>query len=280
MEMSFAKLQLGDVVLSGDGSDLGSVAEISETCFRVTMKRKKDQWLPGDAILNRESGIALLRYPKDSLAEAMIDTEQHRGLHSHKPPKSEGGGLGGLVTPVLMLGGAAALFLRNKERREQVKSTAQKTAKEVKARASRGSKEASLPGGENYGATGTLSSEGSRPDAATSSQTSGMPSASETPPAPPHITEEDLPVSRRREEAITGMVTAAFPAMNLRVAPVAVRALEGGDDNPTLRFTLDDTYSSDLGSDELSDTSLSDERLANKVVEDLRKQVPPGQRAG
>jgi hypothetical protein len=283
--MSFTKLQIGDVVLSSDGSDLGAVREIGETCFRLATKRRRDQWLPGDAIEHRESGIALLRVAKDSLRDAVIDIERHRGLHGHQQHKGEGGGVPGLLTPALLVGGGLALLLRNKERREQLATNARNALQRVKSRTA--GENGSIPfdgprAGSDYAATSTLSPmpragarETARPDSVPSTRAFGAPPASEVPP--PNITAEELSVSRRREVAIVGLVSAAFPAMNLRVSPVAVRTLEGRDE-PTLRFTLDETYSADLRRDQLMDTAMTDDRLANIVIDGLRQQVPPEHR--
>ena|SRR6266540_2975493 len=73
------------------------------------------------------------------------------------------------------------------------------------------------------------------------------------------------------EEAIIALVTNACVGMNLQTTRVDVRKLEGGT-VPTLRFTLDDTFSTDLERNRITSGQESAENLAREVVAELRRQ--------
>lgn len=74
-----------------------------------------------------------------------------------------------------------------------------------------------------------------------------------------------------REVELTGLVTEAFPEQALRVLPIEVIRLEGGTQE-TLRFTLDDSYSSDVSRQSIAAAGDLD-LLARDLIDDLKFQM-------
>ena len=61
--------------------------------------------------------------------------------------------------------------------------------------------------------------------------------------------------------------------MNLRVSPISVHTLEG-QEVQTLRFTLDETASSDVQLDTLARSGANEQDIAEEIIRDLRLQLP------
>lgn len=74
-----------------------------------------------------------------------------------------------------------------------------------------------------------------------------------------------------REVELTGLVTEAFPEHAVVVRPIEVVKLEGGTQE-TLRFVLDDAYSSDVERQEITDGA-DLEVLADSLIDDLKFQM-------
>ena len=264
--------------MSADGKDLGTVKELGDTCFRIAAKRRRDYWLANSAVEGRDAGIAVLYFESNRLGDATVDVMEHMGQHSHSKRPSEGGA--SLVKPVLLLAGAGAMALRDKERREKAMAFAREGATRVKENATRVkeklNKQKDGPTTDfeyptqahNYGSTSTV---GVR----------SAPAAERSPGPPPGVAPEASASSatsedrKSREEAIVREVTMAFPTMNLRVTPIAVHNLNGGETD-TLRFTLDETASSDLEVARIAHSAEPDKSLAEELIQDLRTQLPPG----
>src|SRR5690606_26035355 len=130
------------------------------------------------------------------------------------------GALAGLATPVLLLAGAGVMVMRDKSKREKVVSTARQAVEKVQEK--RAQMEAnSGDQGRGFGSTSTVQTGTANPPA---TQSPGPPAA------------DTLHIPGVREQEIVRIVTEAFPTSELRVAPVAVRALDGSE-KQTLRFT-------------------------------------------
>lgn len=75
-----------------------------------------------------------------------------------------------------------------------------------------------------------------------------------------------------REQAIIARVSEAFAGMMLDSRTVDVHTLEGGL-SPTLRFTLNETASTDLQRGRIAANDESEDALADVVIVELRRQV-------
>lgn len=75
-----------------------------------------------------------------------------------------------------------------------------------------------------------------------------------------------------RDQAIIARVSEAFAGMMLDARSVDVHTVGGGL-SPTLRFTLNETASTDLPRERIAATKESVEELANLVIVELRRQV-------
>ena len=207
----------------------------------------------------------MLFFESNRLGEATVEVESHAGQHSHPKQPSEGGA--GVMKPLLVMAGLGAMALRDPERRKKAISMARDGATQVKARLSKQEKPDSgydpPPTGRGYSGTSTVGST-PRPGA-----TAATPAFGASAPAA-LATRQRTP----REEAIVREVTLAFPAMNLIVTPIAVHNLEGGE-TETLRFTLDETASSDLELGRLERSTEPESTLADELISDLRTQLPP-----
>jgi hypothetical protein len=172
------------------------------------------------------------------------------------------------------------MALRDKERREKVMEVTTKGMAQVKARMKQKKQSTAedvhmQPPNVGYSATSTFVPP-STPATPAPPPAARPPSASfyEPPKAPPtqapKVTRADL---KAREDAVTAEVTKAFPAMNLRVSSVAVHTLEGKEAE-TLRFTLDETASSDVELEALARPATSESEIADEIIRDLRLQLP------
>jgi hypothetical protein len=172
------------------------------------------------------------------------------------------------------------MALRDKERREKVMEVTTKGMAQVKARMKQkrqGTAEDVQPPNVGYSATSTFVPPSTPATPAPPAPPAARPPAAsfyeppKAPPTPaPKVTRADL---KAREDAVTAEVTKAFPAMNLRVSSVAVHTLEGKEAE-TLRFTLDETASSDVELEALARPAASEEAIARGIIEDLKLQLP------
>jgi rRNA processing protein Gar1 len=77
---------VGAEVLTADGDKLGTVKEVSGTCFKVNAPMRPDYWLGVDTIGSASStgGAVHLNITKDRLGEAKEEgRHEHRGVHPH-----------------------------------------------------------------------------------------------------------------------------------------------------------------------------------------------------
>jgi hypothetical protein len=258
--------------MSADGKDIGTVKQLGDTCFRIAAKRRRDFWLANSAVEGRDAGIAVLYFESNRLGDAAVDVSAHTGQHSHPKMPSEGGGPG-IVKPLLVMAGLGAMALRDEQRRKKALEVAREGATRVKTKLNeaRDKREGSGESQSTYGATSTVGGGNPRP----------APVVDPSPGPPPGVAPEASTASptaeerKAREAAIVREVTLAFPTMDLRVTPMAVHNLSG-DETETLRFTLDETASSDLELARIAHSAESDSTLANELISDLRTQLPPG----
>jgi len=249
-------LKIGDRVLTADGIELGKVSQVAETCFFVDAPKKRDFWLAIDAVENRTAGIVLLRFDNNRLDEAGILAASHMGMHDHAVPGA--GGKLSILAPLLVLGGAGFAILRSRERRSQVADVARNAKENLMARRRAEDYSADQPG-VGFGTTSTLSAT--------------MPGAA---PREPMAT-TGATITDERKDALTRLVTAAFPGRDLRIDPVTVHRLDGGTED-TLRFTLDSAVSTDVDERHLQQGLESDEAVARLVIADLEGQLPPDEK--
>ena len=75
---------VGDEVMTVDGDTLGTVKEVSGSCFKVDAPLRPDYWLGTDTIASSAGGTVRLNLPKDRLGEAKDEgRREHRGVHPH-----------------------------------------------------------------------------------------------------------------------------------------------------------------------------------------------------
>jgi hypothetical protein len=278
-------IQTGDIVMSADGKDLGIVKQLGDTCFRIAAPRRRDYWLSKDAIEGRDKGIAVLLYDSDRLDDAFVDVLNHSGAHSHPKQSSPGGA--SLLKPLFMLGGIGLWALRDKDRREKVFELSKKAAVQLKTKMKRKDDAGEAPWQSSESTPGYSATSTFTPSAAPTPPppaahvpapppVASPPSPTLThPPSPPRQTESAISSEERdsREAAVIEEVTKAFPAMNLRVSPISVHTLEG-QEVQTLRFTLDETASSDVQLDTLARSGANEQDIAEEIIRDLRLQLP------
>ena len=78
-----------------------------------------------------------------------------------------------------------------------------------------------------------------------------------------------------RELELIALVARAFPAMSLNAFVIDVHKLGAGQAS-TLRFTLDEAFSTDLERDRVLEGSEAAKDLAAEVEAALRQQIGPG----
>lgn len=284
-------VKVGDVVMSADGKDIGTVKQLGDTCFRIAAKHKRDFWLANDAVEGRDAGIAVLYFESNRLGNAAVDVSAHAGQHSHAKMPGNGPGMIGLMKPLVMLAGIGAVALKDPERRKQAISMAREGATKARTMMKKQQSSAASYGPSSpvsgYSGSSTYTAPTSvnppMPDPPPMPMPSPTPDPIPTPPpmvnrtptpVPAPSTQSGIRDRSAREESVIGEVTAAFPTMNLRVSPVRVHKLEGGEVD-TLRFTLDETASSDIDVDRMEHSAEAEEILARELIEDLRAQLPP-----
>lgn len=241
--MASKTLEAGDIVLSADGSQLGFIAEVSDTCFRMGTKRKRGYWLPQDAVLNRDGGIVLLTVDKKHLSEALPDVVSHAGQHSHPKPASSGMSM---RAPLMLMVSLAGWAMRNPETRKMIISGAKEARARVKTRMAARKRSSDNMGLLDFQGTSTLSSD-------------------------PAIRAEEIQL-RLREEALVRRVNLAFPDRSLQVAAVPAYA-QGGSDDEALRFTLDGIASTEIELSRLEPSNESESTIADEVISKLRMQL-------
>jgi hypothetical protein len=75
---------MGAEVLTADGDKLGTVKEVSGSCFKVDAPMRPDYWLGTDTVASSTGGTVRLNLNKDHLGEAKAEgRREHRGVHAH-----------------------------------------------------------------------------------------------------------------------------------------------------------------------------------------------------
>ena len=291
-------LKSGDRVITPEGREMGRVTEIGDTCFRIGTKGKRAFWLPKEAIGERRKGILSLSVGQDQLDETQVRAEEHRGAHSH----DHGGGPRlAPMSALLALGITGAVALKDRQRRQKLMSTTRGLVDKVKSRSSgSGSPQAFLPPPNKVGNTmpAAMNSTPSTPPAP-QPEPARSTSVPETLAVGPNVPVDGGPEGPRtndvaadmaknssgnsggarplttKEEAVVARVTQAFPERDLRVAPMTVHRQDGGDSD-TLRFTLDEAYSTDIKRDRLERAGESPEAVAEEIIVEIREGLPPG----
>jgi hypothetical protein len=82
-------------------------------------------------------------------------------------------------------------------------------------------------------------------------------------------------VLTEREDAVVSLVARATGGMLLDWSVVDVHKLEGGE-VATLRFNLTDSASTDLERARIENGNETPEQLADVVIAELKRQMPPG----
>ena len=75
--------EMGSLVYTSDGHELGRIKELDSTCFKVDTQAAPDWWLPIDSIAHEQSGTLLLRSTLEELGQPRPELEDHRGFHLH-----------------------------------------------------------------------------------------------------------------------------------------------------------------------------------------------------
>ena len=75
---------VGAEVTTVDGEKLGTVKEVSGSCFKVDAPMRPDYWLGVDCIASSAGGAVRLNLTKDGLGQAKEEgRREHRGVHPH-----------------------------------------------------------------------------------------------------------------------------------------------------------------------------------------------------
>jgi len=74
---------VGTEVFTADGDTLGTVKEVTGTCFKVDAKMQPDYWLATDTIASADGGAVRLSLNKDRVGQAKVDGPEHHGIHRH-----------------------------------------------------------------------------------------------------------------------------------------------------------------------------------------------------
>ena len=78
---------VGAEVTTVDGEKLGTVKEVSGSCFKVDAPMRPDYWLGTDCIASTTGGTVRLSITKHQLGEAKDEgRREHRGVHPHDTP--------------------------------------------------------------------------------------------------------------------------------------------------------------------------------------------------
>jgi hypothetical protein len=127
-------IKAGDRVVTADGEELGRVKQVRDACIEIQARKERTYWLATDAIQNRLQGLVLLRVAANHLDATGMNNEGHAGRHMHGRERGAGGW--GSRTPLLLLGAAGFMALRDKERREKLLSLTRQTANKLESRLS------------------------------------------------------------------------------------------------------------------------------------------------
>lgn len=74
---------VGTRVMTADGDELGTVKEVSASCFKVDASMQPDYWLSTDCIAGMSGSDVRLTFTKERLGDAKVDGPEHTGLHRH-----------------------------------------------------------------------------------------------------------------------------------------------------------------------------------------------------
>ncbi|HLF76885.1 MAG TPA: DUF2171 domain-containing protein [Dehalococcoidia bacterium] len=70
-------------VMSADGHDLGTVAQVAGTCFRVEVDGREDYWLGADAVASTSGAGIRLNLTEAAATRPAPDDLPHHGCHWH-----------------------------------------------------------------------------------------------------------------------------------------------------------------------------------------------------
>jgi hypothetical protein len=129
-------LSKGDSVVAADGDELGKVAEVEDSCFKVHARKGKDYWLPKDAVAGRGAKTVLLQFDRDHLQEARMLSETHVGAHAHSDAEGSGSLLRSAFR-LLMLVSLGAMVFKN---RGKVMSASKKAKAKISSKLEPGEK--------------------------------------------------------------------------------------------------------------------------------------------
>jgi hypothetical protein len=74
---------IGARVVTMDGEELGKVADVSGSCFKVDVSMQPDYWLGYDTIASGSITELRLSIPKDRVGDFKLDGPDHSGVHHH-----------------------------------------------------------------------------------------------------------------------------------------------------------------------------------------------------
>jgi hypothetical protein len=83
-------VQVGMLVMSADGHQLGRVKAISNSCFGVDVFLGPDYWVNRDLVSDTSTGAVLLREGREYFTQRPTTGRTHEGLHHEEPEHSEG----------------------------------------------------------------------------------------------------------------------------------------------------------------------------------------------
>ena len=76
--------KVGAAVLTVDGDRLGTVKEVSESCFKVDAPMGPDYWLGTDTLASPAGTEVRLKLTKEQFGEATDEGRRaHQGMHRH-----------------------------------------------------------------------------------------------------------------------------------------------------------------------------------------------------
>ena len=83
MMMASGVPTVGAEVYTAEGDKLGTVKEVSGSCFKVDASMRPDYWLASDCITSTTGSEVRLNVPKDRLDDAKVEGPEHTGIHRH-----------------------------------------------------------------------------------------------------------------------------------------------------------------------------------------------------
>jgi hypothetical protein len=82
-------VEVGMLVMSTDGHQLGRVKAVSNTCFEVDVFLGPDYWVNRDLVTDTSTGAVLLREDREYFTQRPTTGRTHEGLHHEETVDGE-----------------------------------------------------------------------------------------------------------------------------------------------------------------------------------------------